>query len=280
MSSYLNAKMIRQLARDVDLKPSKGKGQNFLTDANTVRRIVKHADVSDRDTVLEVGPGLGSLTVGLLHTGSSVIAVEIDEILAGQLPRTMSQLAPEVADNLTVLNTDALTLTPEGDIVPSALVANLPYNISVPVILHILATFPTITRGLVMVQLEVADRLAAPPGSKVYGIPSAKLAWYASATRVGTVPATVFWPQPHVESGLVQFVRREPPAGADRESTFALIDAAFSQRRKMLRSVLSSKYGPGLTDALIHAGISGEARGETLSIDDFARLAGALKGIV
>jgi 16S rRNA (adenine1518-N6/adenine1519-N6)-dimethyltransferase len=280
MSSYLNAKMIRQLARDVDLKPSKGKGQNFLTDANTVRRIVKHADVSDRDTVLEVGPGLGSLTVGLLHTGSSVIAVEIDEILAGQLPRTMSQLAPEVADNLTVLNTDALTLTPEGDIVPSALVANLPYNISVPVILHILATFPTITRGLVMVQLEVADRLAAPPGSKVYGIPSAKLAWYASATRVGTVPATVFWPQPHVESGLVQFERREPPAGADRESTFALIDAAFSQRRKMLRSVLSSKYGPGLTDALIHAGISGEARGETLSIDDFARLAGALKGIV
>lgn len=280
MSSYLNAKMIRQLARDVDLKPSKGKGQNFLTDANTVRRIVKHADVSDRDTVLEVGPGLGSLTVGLLHTGSSVIAVEIDEILAGQLPRTMSQLAPEVADNLTVLNTDALTLTPEGDIVPSALVANLPYNISVPVILHILATFPTITRGLVMVQLEVADRLAAPPGSKVYGIPSAKLAWYASATRVGTVPATVFWPQPHVESGLVQFERREPPAGADCESTFALIDAAFSQRRKMLRSVLSSKYGPGLTDALIHAGISGEARGETLSIDDFARLAGALKGIV
>lgn len=278
MSDYLDTKRIRALARDLDLKPSKGRGQNFLVDANTVRRIVGHSGVASDDVVLEIGPGLGSLTVGLLHTGAQVVSVEIEESLATQLPHTMSDLAGDLAGNLTVLNTDALTLAAgtATDVPPTTLVANLPYNISVPVILHILATFPSIQRGLVMVQLEVANRLVAPPGSKVYGIPSAKLAWYATSSRVGNVPATVFWPQPHVESGLVSFERRDPPTGADRDSTFTLIDAAFSQRRKMLRSVLSSKYGPSLTDALKQADIPGEARAETLSIDDFARLAIAL----
>jgi 16S rRNA (adenine1518-N6/adenine1519-N6)-dimethyltransferase len=241
------------------------------------------AGISQGDAVLEIGPGLGSLTVGLLHTGAQVIAVEIEPVLANQLPTTMADLAPDKAENLVVLQEDALKMEPEDLTTPSAadrlaplptmLVANLPYNISVPVILHVLATFPSISHGLVMVQLEVADRLAAPPGSKVYGVPSAKLAWYASASRVGTVPATVFWPAPNVESGLVRFVRHDPPPEAHRKATFAVIDAAFSQRRKMLRSVLTSAYGPTAKLALEQAGISPEARGETLSIDDFARFA-------
>ena len=279
MSDYLDASRIRALAKSLDLKPSKGRGQNFLFDANTVRRIVGLAGISQSDTVLEIGPGLGSLTVGLLHTGAHVVAVEIEPALARQLPTTMADLAPDKVNNLTVIQEDALTIEPEdlnpsgvADL-PTMLVANLPYNISVPVILHVLAAFPSITHGLVMVQLEVADRLAAPPGSKVYGVPSAKLAWYASASRVGTVPSTVFWPAPNVESGLVRFVRHDPPPRADRKATFDVIDAAFSQRRKMLRSVLTSKYGPAARTALEQAGISPEARGETLSIDDFARLA-------
>ena len=276
MSEYLDAKRIRALATDLNLKPSKGRGQNFLFDGNTVRRIVAFSYVTSEDTVLEIGPGLGSLTAGLLHSGAHVVAVEIEPTLANQLPSTMAELVPDKASNLTVLEQDALrmtTLTPE----PTHLVANLPYNISVPVILHILATFPTITRGLVMVQLEVADRLAAPPGSRVYGVPSAKLAWYAAASRVGTVPATVFWPAPNVESGLVRFSRHDPPSGSDRETTFALIDAAFSQRRKMLRSVLSGTYGPAIHTALEQAGISPQARGETLSINDFSRLASCFR---
>jgi len=283
VSDYLDASRIRALAKSLDLKPSKGRGQNFLFDANTVRRIVGLAGISQGDTILEIGPGLGSLTVGLLHTGAHVVAVEIEPVLADQLPTTMADLAPDKAENLVVLQEDALKIEPEDLTIPSAadrlaplptmLVANLPYNISVPVILHVLAAFPSISHGLVMVQLEVADRLAAPPGSKVYGVPSAKLAWYASASRVGTVPATVFWPAPNVESGLVRFVRHDPPPGADRQATFAVIDAAFSQRRKMLRSVLTSAYGPAAKAALEQAGISPEARGETLSIDDFARLA-------
>jgi len=284
MSEYLDATRIRALAKSLDLKPSKGRGQNFLFDANTVRRIVGLAGISQGDTVLEIGPGLGSLTVGLLHTGAKVVAVEIEPALARQLPTTMANLAPDKVNNLTVIQEDALTMGPEdlnssgapNTPLPTMLVANLPYNISVPVILHILATFPSISHGLVMVQLEVADRLAAPPGSKVYGVPSAKLAWYASASRVGTVPATVFWPTPNVESGLVRFVRHDPPPGADRQATFDVIDAAFSQRRKMLRSVLTSRYGPEAKVALEEAGISPEARGETLSIDDFARLANCL----
>jgi len=271
VSDYLDATRIRALASSLGLRPSKGRGQNFLFDANTVRRIVGLAEIDDNDRVLEVGPGLGSLTAGLLHTGAQVVAVEIEPVLAHELPITMAELAPDKVGNLTVLEEDALRM---GPVIPepTMLVANLPYNISVPVILHILATFDSITRGLVMVQSEVADRLAAPPGSKVYGVPSAKLAWYATASRVGSVPSSVFWPAPNVESGLVRFIRHEPPAG-DRKSTFSLIDAAFSQRRKMLRSVLTSTYGPRARAALEEAGISPQARGETLSIDDFARLA-------
>jgi len=282
MADYLDATRIRALAAQLDLRPSKGRGQNFLFDANTVRRIVNLAEVADDDTVLEIGPGLGSLTAGLLHTPARVLAVEIEPALARQLPATMAELVPDKVEHLTVVEADALRMTPatlatlaadsSPAALPTTLVANLPYNISVPVILHLLAQFPSIRRGLVMVQLEVADRLVAPPGSRVYGVPSAKLAWYATASRVGLVPATVFWPAPNVESGLVRFTRHDPPA-ADREATFALVDAAFSQRRKMLRSALAGKYGPGISGVLSQAGISPEARGETLSIEDFARLA-------
>ncbi|MDR0285160.1 MAG: 16S rRNA (adenine(1518)-N(6)/adenine(1519)-N(6))-dimethyltransferase RsmA [Propionibacteriaceae bacterium] len=279
--TYLDVTRIRTLAAALGLRPSKGRGQNFLFDANTIRRIVNLADVQPGDTVLEIGPGLGSLTVGLLHTSARVVAVEIEPALARQLPLTMAELASDKVDHLTVVEADALKLTghepgwPAGT--PTTLVANLPYNIAVPVLLHVLATFPTITRGLVMVQLEVADRLVAPPGSRVYGVPSAKLAWYAAATRVGTVPPTVFWPAPNVESGLVRFERRDPPR-AERVATFSLIDASFSQRRKMLRSVLGSRYGAGAVPALLAAGIAPEARGETLSVEDFARLSAYLPG--
>ncbi|MDR2974512.1 MAG: 16S rRNA (adenine(1518)-N(6)/adenine(1519)-N(6))-dimethyltransferase RsmA [Propionibacteriaceae bacterium] len=303
MADYLDATRIRALAAELGLKPSKGRGQNFLFDANTVRRIVNLAQLDPNDVVLEIGPGLGSLTVGLLHTGAQVIAIEIESALAARLATTMGDLAPDKVDHLRVVEADALRVQPSdvttsetaspdsppttntptanrsGDasdgpaLLPTRLVANLPYNISVPVILHTLALFPSIERGLVMVQSEVADRLVAHPGSKIYGVPSAKLAWYADATRVGSVPATVFWPAPNVESGLVSFVRRDPPAQADRATVFSLIDHAFSQRRKMLRSVLASVWGPTIIDALVAVGISPQARGETLSIDDFARLA-------
>jgi 16S rRNA (adenine1518-N6/adenine1519-N6)-dimethyltransferase len=206
-----------------------------------------------------------------------VVAVEIDAALARQLRLTMAELAPTTVGNLTVIEEDALRIESEttfwGGTSPTMLVANLPYNISVPVLLHVLAQFPSITSGLVMVQLEVADRLAASPGSKVYGIPSVKLAWHADATRVATVPPTVFWPAPKVDSGLVRFVRRDPPVEAHRDSTFAVIDAAFSQRRKMLRSVLAARYGTIAHRALEQAGINPEARGETLTVHDFARLA-------
>ncbi len=272
---YLDATRLRALADRLGLRPSKGRGQNFLFDANTIRRIVSLAQVGADDTVLEVGPGLGSLTIGLLHTGARVVAVEVEPSLARQLPSTMADLLGGPADRLTLVEADALRLD-RLDQAPTMMVANLPYNISVPVILHVLEAFPGVGRGLVMVQSEVADRLVAPPGSRVYGVPSAKLAWYASARRVGTVPPTVFWPAPKVESGLVAFTRREPPAGADRQATFDLIDAAFSQRRKMLRSVLAGPYGAGVLPALAAAGVDPAARGETLGIEDFARLAAQL----
>ena len=273
---YLDATTIRALARELDLHPSKGRGQNFLLDANWVRKIVATAGVGAGDHVLEVGPGLGSLTVGLLHAGAAVTAVEIEPSLATRLPATMAELAPGAADRLTVLARDALTLGPGDVAAPTALVANLPYNIAVPVILHCLATYPSLARGLVMVQREVADRLAATPGSKAYGVPSVKLAWYAAATRAGTVPAAVFWPQPQIESGLVAFTGHEPPPG-DRLPVFSLVDLAFSQRRKMLRAILTPAYGPGALDALAAAGVAPTARGETLTVHDFARLSGALE---
>ena len=269
----LDPRTIRALAAELDLRPSKQRGQNFVIDPNTVRRIVALAGVQPGEVVLEVGPGLGSLTLGLLEGGARVLAVEIEPSLAPRLARTVSERLPEAADRLTVVEADALRIT-ELDPPPTRVVANLPYNISVPVILHLLATFPSITTGLVMVQLEVADRLVAPPGSKVYGTPSAKLAWYASSSRIGTVPASVFWPVPNVESGLVAFTRREAPSTVDRQTTFDVVDAAFGQRRKMLRAALSGVFGSSAaaSDALEAAGIDPTLRGETLTIQQFAAI--------
>jgi 16S rRNA (adenine1518-N6/adenine1519-N6)-dimethyltransferase len=231
--------------------------------------------VGPDDVVLEIGPGLGSLTLGLLEAADQVVAVEIDELLAAELPATVSSRMPERADRLTVLTADALRVD-ELPLAPTVVVANLPYNVSVPVLLHLLATFPSWQRGLVMVQLEVADRLVAGPGSKIYGVPSVKMAWYAEAVRVGTVPPRVFWPVPNVESGLVAIRRREPPVTtATRAQVFAVVDAAFGQRRKMLRSALSGLLGSSAaaSEALVAAGVDPQARGEMLQVADFARIA-------
>jgi 16S rRNA (adenine1518-N6/adenine1519-N6)-dimethyltransferase len=274
-NGLLDATAVRELANQLDLRPSKQRGQNFVTDANTVRRIVIASSVAGDDVVLEVGPGLGSLTLGLLQAARRVIAIEIDDRLAAQLPRTVAARLPARADGLTVINADALRVdaTPEP---PTAVVANLPYNVAVPVLLHLLATFDSWNRGLVMVQAEVADRLAAKPGSKTYGIPSAKVAWYATATRIGTVSPTVFWPVPNVESGLVAIARRkQPETGATRAQVFAVVDAAFGQRRKMLRSALAQLAGSSTTAsaAITAAGLDPQTRGEMLDIADFARIA-------
>ena len=257
------------------LRPSKQRGQNFVTDANTVRRIVAASGVAEDDIVLEVGPGLGSLTLGLLQVVHRVIAIEIDDLLATQLPQTVGARLPGRATGLTVINADALRIDalPEQ---PTAVVANLPYNVAVPVLLHLLATYQSWSHGLVMVQAEVADRLAAEPGSKIYGIPSVKVAWYAAATRSGTVSPTVFWPVPNVESGLVAIQRRPPPeTTATREQVFAVVDAAFGQRRKMLRSALAGLAGsPSAASAYIAAaGVDPQSRGEILEVADFARIA-------
>jgi 16S rRNA (adenine1518-N6/adenine1519-N6)-dimethyltransferase len=257
------------------LRPSKQRGQNFVTDANTIRRIVAAAQVSEDDTVLEVGPGLGSLTLGLLQAARRVIAIEIDDVLAAQLPETVGARLPERLAALRVVNADALQV----DVLPApptAVVANLPYNVAVPVLLHLLATFHSWTHGLVLVQAEVADRLAASPGSKTYGVPSVKVAWYATASKAGTVSPTVFWPVPNVESGLVAINRRRPPATtATRDQVFAVIDAAFAQRRKMLRSALAGLAGSSTaaSAAAVAAGLDPQTRGETLDVTDFTRLA-------
>ncbi|HJQ43649.1 MAG TPA: 16S rRNA (adenine(1518)-N(6)/adenine(1519)-N(6))-dimethyltransferase RsmA [Jatrophihabitantaceae bacterium] len=264
---------IRELAARLGVRPTKALGQNFLHDANTIRRIVRTAALQDAETVLEIGPGLGSLTLGLLAAGHPVIAVEIDPTLAAALPNTVAERAPDA--RLSVVEADALRVSELAG-TPTALVANLPYNVAVPVVLHLLEIVPSLERGLVMVQAEVAERLAAAPGSKIYGVPSVKTAWYAAATRAGSVPASVFWPEPNVESGLVRLTRREPPATtASRADVFALIDAAFAQRRKTLRAALAGWAGsaPAAEDALRAAGIDPKARGETLSVTDFARLA-------
>jgi 16S rRNA (adenine1518-N6/adenine1519-N6)-dimethyltransferase len=271
----LDPTAVRELASQLGLRPTKQRGQNFVTDANTVRRIVAAAQLTEDDIVLEVGPGLGSLTLGLLQAARQVIAIEIDDLLAAQLPDTVAARLPERAAALTVIKADALRVdaVPEA---PTAVVANLPYNVAVPVLLHLLATFDGWSRGLVMVQAEVADRLAAGPGSKTYGVPSVKVAWYAAAKRVGTVSPTVFWPVPNVESGLVAINRRLPPeTTATRDQVFAVVDAAFAQRRKMLRSALAGLSGsPALASAaVVTAGLDPKARGETLYITDFARIA-------
>ncbi len=274
-SALLGAAAVRELARRLDLHPTKRWGQNFVVDANTVRRIVRVARVVADDVVVEVGPGLGSLTLGLLPECRRVLAVEIDPVLARALPETVATRAPAVAGRLTVVQQDALRVDelPEA---PTALVANLPYNVAVPVVLHLLERFPSLEHGLVMVQLEVAERLAAPPGSKVYGVPSAKAAWYAEVTRAGRVPQSVFWPVPNVDSGLVAFRRRLPPTTtASREQVFACIDAAFAQRRKSLRSALAGWAGDAqrAESALRAAGVDPATRGERLSVSDFAAVA-------
>ncbi|WP_245702986.1 16S rRNA (adenine(1518)-N(6)/adenine(1519)-N(6))-dimethyltransferase RsmA [Raineyella antarctica] len=274
--ALLDPSSVRALAAELDLRPTKQRGQNFVTDANTVRRIVALAGLGPQDAVLEVGPGLGSLTLGLLEAAGHVTAIEIDTLLAGRLPRTVADRAPNQADRFTLVTADALQVTELPGPQPTALVANLPYNVSVPVILHLLALLPSIERGLVMVQSEVADRLVAGPGSRTYGVPSAKVAWYAEAGRVGNVPPTVFWPVPNVDSGLVRFTRRPvPQTTATREQVFAVIDAAFNQRRKMLRSALAGVFGSSAqaSAALEAAGLDPTSRGETLTITDFVAIA-------
>jgi 16S rRNA (adenine1518-N6/adenine1519-N6)-dimethyltransferase len=272
----LGATDVRALAARLGVRPTKQKGQNFVIDGNTVRRIVRTAELREDDVAIEVGPGLGSLTLALLPHVSRVVAVEIDSLLAGALAETVAARRPDLADRLEVVLADALAITSLPGPDPTALVANLPYNVSVPVILHLLEAFPSIRRVLVMVQLEVADRLAAGPGSKVYGVPSVKARWYGDVTRAGVVGRTVFWPAPNVDSGLVAITRTSPPdTTATRGEVFAAIDAAFAQRRKTLRAALSGWAGsPALAEgALRRAGVDPSARGEMLTVEDFARIA-------
>ncbi|MFI6833171.1 16S rRNA (adenine(1518)-N(6)/adenine(1519)-N(6))-dimethyltransferase RsmA [Kribbella sp. NPDC050241] len=269
---------VRSLAAALGVRPTKQRGQNFVIDPNTVRRIVKAAALTAAETVLEVGPGLGSLTLALLAEGHPVTAVEIDPVLASALPSTIATYAPDRAGDFTVIEADAMTVGPEQIGSPTACVANLPYNVAVPVLLHLLEVSPSLRHGLVMVQSEVADRLAAPPGSRTYGVPSAKAAWYAEVRRAGPVGRNVFWPAPNVDSGLVAFERREPPVtSASRQEVFAVIEAAFSQRRKTVRSALA-RWMPDrdrLDQVFRVTGIDPGLRGEMLGITDFAALAGA-----
>ena len=333
MTQLLGPAEIRGLAAELDVRPTKKLGQNFVHDPNTVRRIVELAGVGPDDHVLEVGSGLGSLTLGLLAAGARVSAVEIDSALADRLPVTVADRAPEAASRLTVLAQDALRLraadllappVPSGDAAPGpplgaspqtavscgdaaptptlgaspqtavscggaaptpplgaspqtpfTLVANLPYNVAVPVVLHLLAELPSVRRGLVMVQAEVADRMAARPGSRVYGVPSVKLAWYGQARRVASVPRSVFWPVPNVDSALVSFERMPEISGVDRDLVFSLIDKAFSQRRKTLRAALASWAGSAdrAGELLRAAGVDPGARGEQLGVKEFAQIA-------
>lgn len=271
---------VRRIAGELGVRPTKRWGQNFVHDANTVRRIVGAARLGPQDVVLEVGPGLGSLTLGLLPACRAVVAVEIDPVLAERLPITVGERAPGLAPRLTVLNADALRITTSDLAVqPSALVANLPYNVAVPVVLHLLAELDTIRSGLVMVQAEVADRMAAGPGSRTYGVPSVKAAWYAEVSRVATVPRSVFWPVPNVDSALIRFTRREPPTSAPRDKVFEVVDAAFAQRRKTLRAALAGWAGSSgrAGELLSAAGIDPNARGEQLTVGEFAMIAAAAR---
>jgi 16S rRNA (adenine1518-N6/adenine1519-N6)-dimethyltransferase len=273
MVELLGSGEIRRLATELDLKPTKKLGQNFVIDPNTIRKIVGAANLSPRDKVVEIGPGLGSLTLGLLEKVNSLAVIEFDSRLADRLKQTLDQRAS--GHKCHIIAADAMNVT-ELPFEPDALVANLPYNISVPVLLHFMETFPTLTKGLVLVQAEVAARLIAPPGSKTYGSPSAKLAWYAKASSGGVVSRNIFWPIPNVDSALVYFEKREDefPA-ALRLEVFRVIDGAFAQRRKTLRQALSDWAGsPAEAERiLVEAGISPQARGEDLIIDDFVRLA-------
>jgi 16S rRNA (adenine1518-N6/adenine1519-N6)-dimethyltransferase len=271
---------LRELADRLGVRPTKRLGQNFVHDANTVRRIVAAADLAADDVVLEVGPGLGSLTLALLGAADRVLAVEVDPLLAAALPTTVAQRTPDRAGALWVLTADALRVRRDeivaaaGGVPPSVLVANLPYNVGVPVLLHLLAELPSLSRGLVMVQAEVADRLAAPPGTRSYGVPSVKVAWFAQARRAGPVPRGVFWPVPNVDSGLVALTARSAPSTVPREDVFVLVDAAFAQRRKTLRAALAGWAGSAAAAerVLRAAGIDPITRGEQLTVDDYARI--------
>jgi 16S rRNA (adenine1518-N6/adenine1519-N6)-dimethyltransferase len=274
---------VREIASRLGIRPSKRLGQNFVVEQGTVRRIVALAELRPGEPVLEVGPGFGSLTLALLEAGAAlVIAVEIDRALAAELPRTVAARAPRLAHRVAVVAADALSIGARDlPAAPTVLVANLPYNVAVPVLLHLLAVLPGLGRGLVMVQAEVADRMCAPPGSKTYGAPSAKLAWFAAARPAGTVPRTVFWPVPNVDSRLVAFARHDPPAtAASREQVFAVIGAAFRQRRKTLRAALAGWAGTAArAEQLLRAAdIDPRARGESLGVAEFARLAAAHAG--
>ncbi|AZA11042.1 16S rRNA (adenine(1518)-N(6)/adenine(1519)-N(6))-dimethyltransferase RsmA [Corynebacterium gerontici] len=272
---------IRELAAFIGVTPTKKLGQNFVHDPNTVRMIIGAADLKPEDHVVEVGPGLGSLTLGLLETVDRVTAVEIDPRLAQLLPQTVAARAEIVAERLNLLHKDALLINKDDIDEPTALVANLPYNVSVPVLLHLLRLFPSIRRVLVMVQAEVADRLAAKPGNKIYGVPSVKAGFYGEVRRAGSIGKNVFWPAPKIESGLVRidcFDRDNAPWPVTEEfraGLFPLVDAAFAQRRKTLRSALKGHFGSASAaeEALLRAGIAPTARGETLSTADFVRLA-------
>ncbi len=277
----LGASDVRAIAAMLDIRPTKTLGQNFVIDANTCRRIVRLAGVEESDHVLEVGPGLGSLTLALLSQGARVTAVEIDQVLAGELPKTIERFAAPVFKNLRVITADALKVTNAEVSEPTLLVANLPYNVSVPVLLTMLEIFPTIRSGVVMVQAEVADRLVASPGGKEYGIPSLKLAWWSRSEKVGSVGPSVFWPAPRVDSGLVSFTRVAPPQSTvTREEVFAVIDQAFAQRRKTLRAALSGWAGSAIRseEILRSAGVSPQARGEELELEAFIRIAEAGTG--
>jgi 16S rRNA (adenine1518-N6/adenine1519-N6)-dimethyltransferase len=281
-SILLSARDIRELAEGAGLSPSKQRGQNFVVDPNTVRAIVERSGIAAGDAVLEVGPGLGSLTLGLLEAGADVAAIELDRGLAALLPRTL-EARGIAADRFRLVHADALAVTElpvlpaAGE--PTALVANLPYNVATPILLTILERFPAIRRSLVMVQSEVVDRLAAEPGSRVYGAPSAKAAWYGEREYAGRISRRVFWPVPNVDSALVLLTRREQPLGTEQErvETFRIVDAAFAQRRKMLRAALSGWAGSSArASAIIEAaGIEPTRRGETLTVEEFLAIARA-----
>jgi len=274
VSALLGAADVRRIAEELDVRPTKKWGQNFVIDPNTVRRIVRVADVAPNDVVLEVGPGIGSLTLALLETGAHVVAVEIDPRLAERLPGTVAEFAPEFADRLAVVCADAMEVV-ELPAEPTSVVANLPYNVAVPVVLHLLVTFPSIQRILVMVQREVADRLCAEPGSRTYGVPSVKARWFGDVHYAGDIGRTVFWPAPNVDSGLVSITRGTEPAGANRSEVFAIVDAAFGQRRKQLRSALSGHFLGQVDSVLAAAGVDPSARGEQLDVHDFISIARA-----
>jgi 16S rRNA (adenine1518-N6/adenine1519-N6)-dimethyltransferase len=271
----LSGAEIRQIASRLGVRPSKRLGQNFVTDAGTVRRITALAALDASDVVLEVGPGFGSLTLPLLGAAGRVVAVELDPALAAELPHTVAAHAPSQAGRLTVVAADAARVRDLPGEPPTVLAANLPYSSAVPIMLHLLATVPPLRRGLVMVQAEVADRMTAPPGSRTYGVPSVKLAWFAEVRKAGQVPRTVFWPTPMVDSSLVCFARRDPPPGAAREEVFAVVDAAFAQRRKTLRAALAPWAGSAAAaeQVLGNAEVDPSARGESLGVADFARIA-------